>query len=362
MGLQLAIRKNQSEPGLKRTLDMMDRQLAQLLRLVDDLLDIGRISTGKIELHLQPLILSEVLANSMEGVRTAIESRRHEVRVQIEPGKHRVRGDSARLTQVIANLIENAAKYTEPGGRIRVSLSQEDGREVLRVEDTGIGIPADELPHVFDLFSQVRVHQGKSAGGLGIGLAIVRTLVELHGGTVDAASGGLGCGSTFTLCLPALEEPASVPAPEDLSRGGSNGTPLCRRVLIVDDNVDAAASLAEFLGLEGHQTWIAHDGLKAIEIAKVTELDIVLMDLGMPGIDGIETATRIRALPGRERLCIAALTGWGQDSDRARTREAGFRWHLVKPINTTYLSELLVHLEPIQADQSQTLSHRGGIS
>jgi PAS domain S-box-containing protein len=345
MGLQLARRKNQLEPGMTRSLDMMDRQLTHLLRLVDDLLDIGRISTGKIELQLQPLTLPEVLANSMEAVRTAIESRRHEVTVQIQPGQHRVRGDTARLTQVVANLIENAAKYTEPGGRIRVSLARENGTEVVRVEDTGIGIPADELWHVFDLFSQVRVHQGKSAGGLGIGLAIVRTLVELHGGGVDVESAGLGRGSTFTVRLPALEEAVSMAAPENPSQHDLKGGRLRRRVLIVDDNEDAAASLAEFLDLEGHQTWIAHDGLEAIEIAKATELDLILMDLGMPGLDGIETARRIRALPGCERVRIAALTGWSQESDRARTREAGFDWHLVKPINTTYLSELLVRLE-----------------
>jgi len=226
---------------------------------------------------------------------------------------------------------------------------------VVRVEDSGIGIPADELSHVFELFSQVRVHQGKSIAGLGIGLAIVRTLVELHGGTVDAASAGLGRGSTFTLRLPALEEETSMPAPEDLWQEGLKGSQPRRRVLIVDDNEDVAASLAEFLSLEGHQTWIAHDGLKAIEIAKATELDMVLMDLGMPGLDGIETAMRIRALPGCERLHMAALTGWGQESDRARTREAGLDWHLVKPVNTIFLSELLLKLER----SSRSVSHQG---
>jgi CheY-like chemotaxis protein len=253
------------------------------------------------------------------------------------------------LTQVIANLIDNAAKYTEPGGQIRLSLSHEDGAEVVRVEDTGIGIPAGELAHVFDLFSQVRVHQGKSAEGLGIGLAIVRKLVELHDGTVAAASAGLGHGSMFTVRLPALEEATSKRAPETLSQNGLKGTHTCRRVLVVDDNEDAATSLAEFLGLEGHKTWIAHNGLQAIEIAKANEFDFVLMDLGMPGLDGIETARRIRALPGRERLRMIALTGWGQESDRARTRDAGFDWHLVKPVNTTLLSKLVAKLEPMGA-------------
>jgi PAS domain S-box-containing protein len=347
MGLQLALRSSSGEPGLKRHLDMMDRQLTQLVRLVDDLLDVGRISTGKIELKLRSLTLPEVLANSMEEVRAAIESRRHEITVRIQPGQHRVRGDSARLTQVIANLIENAAKYMEPGGQIQLSLTREDGAEVVRVQDSGVGIPPGELLRVFDLFSQVRIHQGKSAEGLGIGLAIVRKLVELHGGTVEAASQGLGQGSTFTVRLPALEEATPTDAPQLRHHDGLKGGRSRRRVLIVDDNEDAAIALAEFLDLEGHQTQIAHSGLQAIELAKANEFDVVLMDLGMPGLDGIETARRIREIPGRDRLRIAALTGWGQESDRARTREAGFGWHLVKPVNTVFLSKLVANLEPM---------------
>jgi PAS domain S-box-containing protein len=352
MGLQLARRKSRAESTLTPDLEMMDRQLTQLARLVDDLLDVGRVSTGKIELRLRSLTLPHVLANAVEEARAAIESRHHEVQIQIRPGHHLIRGDSARLTQVIANLIENAAKYTEPGGQIRLSLAHEDGTEVVRVEDDGIGIPAGELPRVFDLFSQVRIHQGGRVEGLGIGLAIVRKLVELHGGTVDASSAGLSRGSTFTVRLPALEETTSTPAPDVLCQDRSKGRrPPCR-VLVVDDNEDAAASLAEFLGLEGHQTWIAHDGFQAIEIAKATELDLVLMDLGLPGLDGIEAAKRIKALAGCDRLRIAALTGWGQESDLSRTREAGFSWHLVKPVNTTFLSELIAKLEPLRDGKS----------
>jgi PAS domain S-box-containing protein len=355
MGLQLARRKDEIDPTLKRNLDVMDRQASQLTRLVDDLLDVARISTGKIALKLQPITLSHVLANSMEEARVAIESRDHEVLIQIQPGRHAVRGDSARLTQAIANLIENAAKYTEPGGQIRLSLEQEDGAEVVRVEDNGIGIPAAELNHVFDLFSQVRIHQGKSSGGLGIGLAIVRTLVELHGGTVEAASGGPLCGSTFTVRLPAVLEEATLTAdPDVVPLDRLKGNQSRRRVLIVDDNQDAAATLAEFLELDGHQTWIAHGGLQAIEIAKATELDVVLMDLGMPGLDGIETAKRIKALPGLAGLRIAALTGWGQESDRARTREAGLDWHLVKPVNTRFLSDLITKLEPMRTAKAES--------
>jgi CheY-like chemotaxis protein/anti-sigma regulatory factor (Ser/Thr protein kinase) len=321
------------------------------------LLDIGRISTGKIELQLQPLSLPEVLANSLEEVRSAIESRRHEVSVQIQPGQHWVSGDSARLTQVIANLVENAAKYTEPGGRIRVSLSEENGTEVVRVEDTGIGIPTQEISRVFDMFSQVRVHQEKNSQGLGIGLAIVHKLVGLHGGTVEATSGGLGSGSTFTVRLPVLEETPARPELKGLSPDGLKEDQPRRRVLIVDDNEDAASALADFLVLAGHRTWIAYDGVQAIEIARTTQLELVLMDLGMPGIDGIETARRIRTLPECQHLRMAALTGWGQEADRARTREAGFDWHLVKPINTTFLSKLVAKLEPFRGDLTASVNH-----
>jgi CheY-like chemotaxis protein len=219
--------------------------------------------------------------------------------------------------------------------------------EALRVEDNGVGIPSDEQSHVFDLFSQVRVHQGKSAQGLGIGLAIVRTLVELHGGTVEAASAGLGRGSAFTVRLPVPKEPVAKSALQDLSLDEFQGAQQRRRVLIVDDNEDAAQVLAEFLRLDGHQTWIANDGFKAIEISRTTKLDLVLMDLGMPDLDGIETTKRIHAIPGCERLRVAALTGWNQESDRALTREAGFDWHFAKPINPAFLTEFVAKLEPL---------------
>src|SRR5262249_47231708 len=209
------------------------------------------------ELHLDSIKLSEVLTSSLAEVRATLESRDHDVRLQIQPGPHRVRGDFARLTQVLANLIENAAKYTNPGGQIRVSLWQENRTEMLRVEDNGIGIPSDELARVFDLFSQVRVHQGMASEGLGIGLSIVRKLVELHGGSVDASSAGLGHGSTFTVCLPALDESISSQSPEIPSQFASKRRPPGRRVLIVDDNEDVADALADYLGLEGHETCIA---------------------------------------------------------------------------------------------------------
>jgi PAS domain S-box-containing protein len=350
IGLELARRKNEIDPTLKRSLEMMDRQLSQLVRLVDDLLDIGRISAGKIDLQFDSIKLSEVLTSSLEEVRAIVESRGHDVRFQIQPGSHRVRGDFARLTQVIANLIENAAKYTEPGGRIRVSLSQENLTEVVRVEDSGIGIPSDELTRVFDLFSQVRVHQGMASEGLGIGLSIVRKLVELHGGTVDASSAGLGHGSTFRVCLPSLDESISSQSPEIPSQVASKRSPPGRRVLIVDDNEDVADALADYLGLEGHQTCIARDGLQAVEIIKSKEFDVAFIDLGMPKLDGIETAKRIRALLGDKPLRMAALTGWGHESDRARTRAAGFDWHLVKPVNPELLSEIVATLEPMRVE------------
>jgi signal transduction histidine kinase/ActR/RegA family two-component response regulator len=344
--LHLALQDTQVQPQLKGMLTMMDREVVQLVRLVDDLLDIGRISAGKIELRVQALRLPQILAKAMEEVRSSFESRRHEVVVQIRPGHHVVRGDSARLTQVIGNLLENAAKYTDPGGRIHVTVLQEEGEEILRVADNGIGIPAQELPQVFDLFSQVRIHQGKNADGLGIGLTIVRRLVELHGGSVQAASAGLGSGSTFTVRLPMATEPPSSPTSAEDAQPEVKANQVHRRVLVVDDNETAAIALANILRLDGHGTWVAHDGCKAVEIATATELDVVLMDLSMPGLDGIETAKRIRMLDGCQQLPIVAITGWGQESDRARTREAGFSWHLVKPINMALLSEIFNQLAP----------------
>jgi CheY-like chemotaxis protein len=311
--------------------------------LVDDLLDVARINSGKLELLREQVDLGQVLASSVESTRVIIESHGHELLVDGGQDELLVRGDFERLSQVFTNLLSNAAKYTERGGRIRVTLACEDGQGVVRVVDSGIGIPVGEVAHVFDLFSQVRSHQGRTGGGLGIGLSLVKSLVALHDGQVAAYSAGEGAGSTFTVRLPLLAPDtrnSAAPVPTaTVESAAPDGDP--RRILIADDNVDAATSLARLLGLLGHEVSTAHDGLDAVEKATQTAPEVVFLDLGMPRMDGIEAAQRIRELPGGEKILLIALTGWGQESDRQRTLAAGFDWHLIKPIGVAELTEIL---------------------
>jgi PAS domain S-box-containing protein len=335
----LIVRRLAAGTPMQRTLDMMERQLAHLVRLVDDLLDVARISSGKIELRRRPLDLRDVLAASAEAVRVSIDTRRHEL--VLEPGSEVicVDGDFDRLVQVFSNLLSNAAKYTEVGGRIHVS-TQREGREIcVAVADTGIGIPVADLRHVFDIFSQVRAHQGRSEGGLGIGLSLVQSLVSMHGGRVTVSSEGPGKGSTFTVHLPLWD---AVPGRPDLSSREEHPAVAVRhRILIADDNVDAAASLATLLELDGHEVTVAHDGEDAVMKATAFRPTLAFIDLGMPKLNGFEAARRLRALPLGGQAVLVALTGWGQASDRERTREAGFDFHIVKPVQPQALAEVL---------------------
>jgi PAS domain S-box-containing protein len=326
-GLQIA-RRCVTEPNLHRTLDMMDRQLSHLVRLVDDLMDVGRISSGKMELHRQPLLLSRVIHGSIEAARVCVETRRHHLTVEGDAADLYVLGDPDRLMQVFTNLLSNACKYTDPGGEIRVLILRQGGDAVVKVTDNGIGIPPSDTARVFQLFSQVRAHQPLHEGGLGIGLSLVRSLVSLHGGSVEASSGGTGRGSTFTVQLPLLRD-----APLGTSATAKAVAPQSRpkRVVVADDNLDAVSTLAEMLRMQGHEVWVASDGAEAVEHANSHHPDAILLDLGMPRIDGLEAARRIRALPGGEQPLIVALTGWGQHADRERTHAAGFDVHLVKP-------------------------------
>jgi signal transduction histidine kinase len=342
-GLQIARLTCRSDATLQRTVDMMDRQLSHLVRLVDDLLDVARISSGKLELRREPVDLAQVLASSVESTRVIIESQGHELVVDVDHEELLVRGDFERLSQVFTNLLSNAAKYTERGGLIRIALAREKNEGVVRVVDSGIGIPAGEVEHVFDLFSQVRSHQGRTGGGLGIGLSLVKSLVALHDGEVSACSAGVGAGSTFTVRLPLLAaDVRNVPAPVPTATQESAQPAVDpRRILIADDNVDAVTSLARLLTLLGHEVATAHDGLEALGKAAEGTPEVVFLDLGMPRMDGIEAAQRIRQLPGGDKILLIALTGWGQESDRQRTLDAGFDWHLIKPIGVAELTEIL---------------------
>jgi PAS domain S-box-containing protein len=337
-GLQIARLTVAPESSLKPTIDMMDRQLEHLVRLVDDLLDVARISSGKISLRNEAVMLREVLAQSTEGCRAHVEAREQRLVIESTADELCVQGDFDRLAQVFSNLISNASKYTEAGGGIRVSLTKEKDEAVIRVIDTGIGIPVDDLPRLFELFSQVRSHQGHAQGGLGIGLSLVHNLVELHGGTVVASSLGPGTGSTFTVRLPLRSAPLHGHSETDQPITHS---PVKCRVLVVDDNEDAAASLAQFLQIHGHDVAIAHSGPSAIAQAPSFRPHVIFLDLGMPGMDGIETAYHLRNSASGNEALIVALTGWGQAEDRRRTQEAGFDAHLVKPADPRAIADLL---------------------
>ncbi|MFL6577896.1 MAG: ATP-binding protein, partial [Povalibacter sp.] len=312
--------------------------LSHLVRLVDDLLDVGRITSGKLELRREPVRLADVIESSLDATRSLIDAQHHQLTHDVEAIDLRVLGDFDRLSQVFTNLLSNAAKYTDAGGFIHVSVTREKGEAVIRVVDSGIGIPPADSTHVFDLFSQVRAHQGRTGGGLGIGLSLVKSIVGMHGGRVDAFSAGPGCGSTFTVRLPLLLSGRYVSAVS--SDAAPHATPG-RRVLIADDNADAASSLAMVLELMGHQVWTAHDGQDALEKATEIEPEFVFLDLGMPRLDGYEAARRLRKSPIGAQTTLVALTGWGQDNDRRKTIEAGFDRHLVKPVQASQLHEIL---------------------
>jgi CheY-like chemotaxis protein len=340
-GLQIIRRAHASGQSVpvERVVAMMDRQLSHLVHLVDDLLDVGRITCGKIQLKIRDVLLDDVLANSVEACRGMIDEHGHELIMEGEVSGLHVRGDFDRLTQVFSNLLSNAVKYTERGGRIHIRTRVAGGMAVVEVRDTGIGIPQSDLQHVFDLFSQVRVHQGRTEGGLGIGLSLVRQILNLHGGTADVSSEGAGRGSTFTVRLPLALRP--VPQEPQSRRGDSQLSPAHRRVLVVDDNADAASSLAMLLQQLGHLTAVAHDGDEALEVFQTFHPDTVFMDIGMPRMNGCEAARRLRELKGGNSVHLVAVTGWGQDKDIQRTREAGFNLHLLKPVGIDALNGVL---------------------
>jgi CheY-like chemotaxis protein/two-component sensor histidine kinase len=314
-----------------------------MVRLIDDLLDVSRISRNKMELRRTRLLLPDVVSSAVETVRPAIDAAGHELTLSLPDEPIHLDADLTRLAQVFGNLLGNSAKYTPPGGRIRLSAVANDGHAEVTVSDNGIGIPAASLPTIFDMFSQVDRSIERSTGGLGIGLALVKGLVEMHGGTVTAASEGPGRGSTFTVRLPLL--PASPAAEPPTRNGAVPAAGSGRRVLVVDDNRDSAESMAEMLKLLGYSAAVAHDGLQAVEAAERVRPDVVLMDVGMPRMNGLDATRRIREQPWGRDAVIVALTGWGQEGDRARSKEAGCDGHLVKPVSLPDLQTLLGELE-----------------
>jgi len=319
--------------------NVAERQVHHLARLVDDLLDVSRITHGRIELQKERVELGSVVKNAVETTRGAIEARGHELTVSLPEEPVWLEGDEVRLIQVLSNLLNNAAQYTESGGRIALSASRLSESVEIRVSDTGLGISPEALPRVFDMFTQVSKKEARKPHSLGIGLGLVKGLVEMHGGRVEALSEGAGRGSAFVVRLPVLPPDAFRPA-ETLP---PLPTPKARRrVLIVDDNQDAAMSLATLLSLEGHEIRVAADGPSALEALEAHNLDAVLLDIGLPGMDGYEVARQVRRDPALTRIKLIALTGWGQDDDRQRAREAGFDHHLTKPVEPAELYRVIL--------------------
>jgi signal transduction histidine kinase/CheY-like chemotaxis protein len=317
---------------------LMERQVAQMVRLIDDLMDLSRVSRGRIELKYERCDLAALLQSALEICGTAIAAGRHKLTLDLPHAAVPLRCDRTRIVQVVCNLLSNAAKYTPPGGEITLSAHEHDEEVEIAVRDTGLGIPGDMLGRVFDMFTQVPQSMERSQGGLGIGLTLVKRLVELHGGTVVARSGGRGQGAEFIVRLP--QALADAPAPRVAVLPEAAPAPRRHRILVADDNRDAADSLAYMLRVAGHDVRTAYDGQQALDLAEAFRPAIALLDLGMPRVNGYETARRLRGEPFGEDVLLIALTGWGQPDDRSRSLAAGFDHHVVKPLDPSMLSRL----------------------
>jgi signal transduction histidine kinase len=339
--VQLLRLKELAEPHRNRARDVIERQVEHLVNLIDDLLDVSRITRGMITLQLEPVLVGAIVARAVETARPAIDAHRHVLEIDMPDELISVEGDKTRLVQVIANILHNAAKFMDPGGRIRLSARRDGQYVAIRIADTGIGIAPELIPRIFELFTQVHTKSEREQGGLGIGLALVRRLTEMHGGNVSVHSDGQGRGSEFTVRLPVMASPLAVLSSQRKEAGAIPEIEP-QRILVADDNHDAAEALSLQLQLAGHEVRTAHDGVEALDLATTFEPDIVLLDLGMPKMDGYEAARQLRLLStaGR-RMMLIALTGWGQQQDRDRTAEAGFDAHLVKPVAEAQLFKAL---------------------
>jgi PAS domain S-box-containing protein len=327
--------------AIRSAAEMMERQIGQMVRLVDDLLDVSRISRGKIELRCQRVALAAVIAQAVETCRPAIDGAQQQLTVTLPPQPVCLHADPVRLAQAFGNLLNNACKYTDRGGRIALTAERQGSEVVVSVKDSGVGIAPDMLPKIFEMFTQVDRSLDRSQGGLGIGLTLVQRLVEMHGGSVRAFSDGPRRGSEFVARLPILADetpPASPPTVEPPAT-------TARRVLVVDDNRDSATSLAMLLNLAGNETHVVHDGLAAVEAAATFRPDIVLLDIGLPKLNGYEAARKIREQTWGKSMVLVALTGWGQEEDRRKSTEAGFDGHMVKPVEHAALMQLLAELQ-----------------
>lgn len=326
---------------LKRAHETLERQLGQMIRLVDDLLDMNRVTHDRLELRRSEVELSSVIEQAVEVARPLVDSAGHHFTVDLPEEPIYLNADRARLAQVFGNLLNNSCKYTKPGGTVSLRAKRVGDEIVVTVKDNGDGIPKDKLDSIFDMFMQVERTSDRSQGGLGIGLTLVKRLTEMHGGSIEARSAGEGQGSEFIVHLPILNRPAvAAPTGPDAA---SESRPQ-RRVLIVDDNRDSADSLAMLMQLTGNKTYMAHDGIEAVEAVEKHRPEVVLLDIGLPGLDGHEVCRRVREQPWGKDIIVIALTGWGQEDDRRKSEEAGFNGHLVKPVDYDMLLELLSSL------------------
>jgi signal transduction histidine kinase/CheY-like chemotaxis protein len=334
-GLALLRLKNEDE-ATRETHDMMERQIAQLTRLIDDLLDVSRMDRGKLELRAERVAIEAVLRTAIDTARPNLDAKGHTLVVRYPAQALHVEGDPVRLAQVVSNLLNNAAKFTPPRGHVELSAREEAGQVLISVADNGIGIAAEHLKEVFDMFVQLDTANVTAAGGLGLGLTLARSIVERHRGTIEARSPGRGRGSQFVVRLPLAPPPVPEAKNVDKPEPGS----IRRRVLVVDDNVDAAQTLAQYLRMDGHRVESALDGEAALRIAEVLHPDVAFIDLNMPRMDGVEVAKRLRVTSWGRSARLVALTGMGQQADIARTREAGFDEHITKPADLKRVSRL----------------------
>jgi PAS domain S-box-containing protein len=332
--VEILNRQGSMEAGPRSARAVIDRQLKLMVRLIEDLLDVSRITSGKLLLRRERCELAKVIEQALETSHPHL--RGFEFRLALPAEPMFLDADPVRLAQVFSNLLNNAAKYTPPGGQVRLTAEREGSRATVRVTDSGIGIAPDHMPHLFEMFSQASAARELSKGGLGIGLALSRALVEMHGGAITARSGGTGAGSEFAVTLPVFDVPAESGAKREAEL-----VRVKRRVLVVDDNEDSAATLAFLLRNDGHTVEVAHDGERAVQTAAAFRPDAVLLDIGMPGMNGLETCRALRSQEGGAGVLIAALTGWGQEEDQRKSHGAGFDAHLVKPVALADLVSLL---------------------
>ena len=336
------------EGRLAMARDVIDRQTTQLTRLVDELLDVSRISQGKIVLRKEPVELARIIAHSVETARPAIEQRGQRLAVEVSPRPVWLQGDFARLSQAVANLLNNASKYTPEGGHIRLTAAAGEGAATITVEDDGAGIEPALLSRVFELFVQGERALDRSQGGLGIGLTLVKRLVEMHQGRVTAHSDGPGTGSRFRIMLPSISAVRPEPAPAHAPAQAAQEV-YGRRVLVVDDNLDAAESTAAFLRLEGHEVKTAADGKEALASVRAFAPHVVVLDIGLPGLDGYAVARRLREQGDTSHALLIAMTGYGQKDDRQKATEAGFDYFFIKPTDPGQLQQAIERGRPQEA-------------